>query len=224
MKTVLSIATLSTLGIAFFAGAATAADYGDVATVVSATPIVERVSTPRQQCHIEQVTSYDERRVRRPTQDAYAYPAEQRGGSGAGALLGAIIGGVVGHQFGSSSGGRDRGTAAGAIVGGLIGHNIERENGRSEYSDGVQGNDSGYRRASARDDLQSERTPVTRDVQRCNVVTEYREEIRGYDVRYRYQNREFTTRLAYDPGPTIPVNVEVRPSLRTPIPSYQRSY
>ena len=209
MKTILTVAVLSTLGLT--AGVASAADYADVATVISATPIVDRVAAPRRECFTEQVTSYDERRVRRPVQEEYV--TDSRGSSGAGTVLGAIIGGVVGHQFGNSSGGRDRGTAAGAIVGGLIGNSVENNNA---------GYNSGYRRASSRDYVQLERTPVTRDVQRCNVVSESREEIRGYDVRYRYHDREYTTRLAYDPGPTMPINVDVRPSYRAPVPSYNR--
>ncbi|MEQ1517817.1 MAG: glycine zipper 2TM domain-containing protein, partial [Usitatibacteraceae bacterium] len=182
MKTVLTVAVLSTLGLA--AGSASAAEYGDVATVISATPIVERVATPRRECFTEQVTSYDERRVRAPVRQEYI--ADSRPNTGAGAVLGAIIGGVVGHQFGNSSGGRDRGTAAGAVVGGLIGNSVERDN-----------NEGGYRTASSREYVQVERVPVTRDVQRCNVVSEFRDEIRGYDVRYRYHDREYSTRLAY---------------------------
>jgi uncharacterized protein YcfJ len=211
MKTILTAAVLSTLGLV--ATAASAADYSDVATVISATPIYDRVATPRRECFTEQVTTYDERRVRRAPQDRYVSDSRSNSGSGAGTVLGAIIGGVVGHQFGNSSGGRDHGTAAGAIVGGLIGNSIENDN---------SGNDSGYRRASSRDDVQVERIPVTRDVQRCNVVSESREEIRGYDVRYRYHNREYTTRLSYDPGPTMPINVDVRPSYRAPERSYNR--
>ncbi len=208
MKTVLSIAVLSALGLS--AGTAMAAPHNDVATVISSTPIVERVSAPRRECFTEQVTAYDERRVRRQ-QEYVADSRVERPSSGAGALLGAIVGGVIGHQFGNSTGGRDHGTAAGAVIGGLIGNNME--------TTGSDRNDSGYRRASVYD---VERVPVTRDVQRCNVVNDYREEIRGYDVRYSYNGREYMTRLAYDPGPTLPINVEVRPSYRTPAPSYNR--
>ncbi len=207
MKSILTAAVLSALGLV--ASAASAADYSDVATVISATPIYDRVATPRRECVTEQVTTFDERRVRRPVEDRYV--SDSRGSSGAGTVLGAIIGGVVGHQFGNSTGGRDHGTAAGAVVGGLIGNSIENDN-----------TDSGYRRASSPDYVQVERIPVTRDVQRCNVVSESRDEIRGYDVRYRYHDREYTTRLAYDPGPTMPINVDVRPSYRAPAPSYNR--
>ena len=206
MKTVLTIAVLSTLGLS--AGAVSAAPHSDVATVISATPVVERVSAPRRECFTEQVTAYDERRVRRPVQQEYA--AESRPSSGAGALLGAIVGGVIGHQFGNSTGGRDHGTAAGAVIGGLIGNSAERGSN--------DGYDNGYRRTA----YEVERVPVTRDVQRCNVVSEYRDEVRGYDVRYSYNGREYATRLAYDPGPTLPINVDVRPSYRAPAPAYDR--
>ena len=207
MKSILTIAVLSGLGLSAGAGVASASPHNDVATVISATPIYERVSAPRRECFTEQVTAYDERRVPQPVQPQYV--AEPRPVTGAGAVLGAIVGGVIGHQFGNSSGGHDRGTAAGAVIGGLIGNNIERTGGTY---------DSGYRRAA----YAVERVPVTRDVQRCNVVPDYRDEVRGYDVRYRYHGREYQTRLAYDPGPTLPINVEVRPSYRTPVPSYNR--
>ena len=211
MKAILTLAVLSTLGLV---ATANAAEYGDVATVISSTPVVERVSSPRHECVDEQVTAYDERRVRSAQPDSYG---ESRGysntgdsrGIGAGTVLGAIIGGAIGHQFGNSTGGRDHGTAAGAILGGLIGHDAESK------SNGV---DNGYRRAA----YDVERVPVTRNVRRCNVVNDYRDEVRGYDVRYRYGNREYTARLAYDPGPTMPVNVDVRPSYRAPAPSYNR--
>ena len=209
MKTVLTIAVLSTLG--FSAGTVTAAPHSDVATVISSTPVYQRVSTPRRECYTEQLTSYDERRVRAPVRQEYY--SESRQNSGAGAVLGAIVGGVIGHQFGHSSGGRDRGTAAGAVIGGFIGNDIERSNNSYDRYD------SGYRRASAYD---VERVPVTRDVQRCNTVSDYRDEISAYDVRYNYNGREYVTRLSYDPGPTIPINVDVRPSSRAAVPAYNR--
>ena len=218
MKVILAVAVLSTLGLGT---TASAAEYADVATVISSTPVYERVSAPRRECVNEQVSTYDERRVRRVQPDSYndsrnyVSSGSGREGTGAGAVLGAIIGGVVGHQFGGSTAGRDHGTVAGAVIGGLIGNSIESDS-RSGYSNG----DSNYRRAA----YDIERVPVTRDVQRCSVVNDYREEVRGYDVRYRYGNREYTTRLAYDPGQTMPVNVEVRPSYRQPSPSYGNRY
>ena len=211
MKSVLAVAVLSTLGLS--AGSVVAAPHSDVATVISSTPIYVKVTAPRRECYTEQVTRFDERRSVRPVEQEYI--TESRPNTGAGAVLGAIVGGVIGHQFGNSSGGRDRGTAAGAVIGGFIGNDVERSNNGGYYN----GYDSGYRRASA---YEVERVPVTRDVQRCNTVSDYREEISGYDVRYSYNGREYVTRMASDPGPTMPINVDVRPSYRSSLPSYNR--
>jgi uncharacterized protein YcfJ len=206
------VAAMSAVGLLSVGASLTASanQYGDVAQVISSTPIYERISVPRRECYTEQVAAYEERRSSRVVyEDQYRY--RENRGIGPGTVLGAVIGGAIGHQFGNSSGGRDRGTAAGAIIGGLIGNDAEN---------------NGYRRASSpREYVEVERVPVTRDVQRCQTVADYREEIRGYDVRYRYHGREYSTRMNYDPGPTLQVEVGVRPSsYRQPAPSYSRSY
>ena len=54
--------------------------------------------------------------------------------------------------------------------------------------------------------------PVTQDVQRCRTVETGRDLVDGYDVTYRYQNRDFTTRLASYPGDRIQVRVDVVPT------------
>lgn len=56
--------------------------------------------------------------------------------------------------------------------------------------------------------------PVTRNVDRCRTIDSGRDVIDGYDVTYRYQNREFTTRLAYDPGNQVQVRIDVAPGSR----------
>ena len=207
-KIILGAALASTL--ATFANTASAQAYGDVARVVSATPIYDRAALPRRDCRTEQVTAYEERRALR------APEPRESGGIGAGTVIGAIVGGVIGHQFGGSSAGRDHGTAAGAIVGGLVGNQVDRDS------------DPGYRRESS--DVIVERVPVTREVQRCDDVEESRERLVGYDVRYEYNGHEFRTRLPYDPGNQIPVNVEVRPpAADAPLaaprrPSYRGTY
>lgn len=212
-KTILGAALASALG-ALPGTTAAQTTYGDVARVVSATPIHERVSVPGRECRLEAVTRYEERRSVRPAPEAI--PVERAGNTGAGAVLGAIVGGVIGHQFGNSSGGRDRGTAAGAIVGGLIGNSIESD-AQADY------------RPAGREVL-VERVPVTRDVERCEEVAETRERIVAYDVRYEYNGREFRTRLPYDPGAQLPVNVDVRPPMARdpyaapPIPRYRGPY
>jgi uncharacterized protein YcfJ len=191
----MTLAAAGACALGGFAGTASAQVYGDTARVVAATPVYERVSVPRRECHVEQVSAYEERRTER------IEPPRTEGGIGPGTVLGAVIGGVVGHQFGGSSAGRDHGTAAGAVVGGLIGNQVDRDS------------------SPASRDVVVERAPVTREVERCNTIADARDEIVGYDVRYEYNGHEFTTRLPYDPGPQLPVNVEVRPpEVRGPIP------
>src|SRR5262245_49692204 len=56
--------------------------------------------------------------------------------------------------------------------------------------------------------------PVRRDVQRCRTVQTQTDVIQGYDVRYRYNGREYMTRLPSDPGDRVPVNVNVQLGVR----------
>jgi uncharacterized protein YcfJ len=211
-KMILGVATAAALG--GMGSTAWAQTYGDVARVISSTPIYDRVSSPQRECRTEPVTAYEERRSARPAPEEYR-PARESG-IGAGTVLGAIIGGVIGHQFGGSTAGRDHGTAAGAVIGGLIGNQAERNA------------DEGYSQASR--EVYVDRVPVTRDVERCRTVADTREQIVGYDVRYEYNGREFRTRMPYDPGNQIAVNVEVRPpAANLPItgprpPSYRGTY
>jgi uncharacterized protein YcfJ len=199
-------ATLAAVAVS----SAVAQSYSDTAQVLSAQPIYERSNVPRQECANETVTT--DRRV--PAQgyvDAnYRQPAAAPSGErtiGAGTILGAIIGGVVGHQFGNSSGGRDVGTGVGAVVGGVIGNQIENSppaNAAPAYAAAPAG--------PARVDY----IPETRTVQRCRTVYDGRDEITGYNVAYRYQGRDYTTRMAYDPGPTMRVQVNLTPDVGAP--------
>ncbi len=195
MKNRLMIAALAAVAGAVATSASAQSTYGDVARVISATPIYDRVSSPRRECRTEQVTAYEERREVRPAPESAAPPPS--GGIGPGTVLGAIVGGVIGHQFGNSTGGRDHGTAAGAVIGGLVGNSIDRDA------------EAGYRQAGR--EVVVDRVPVTRDVQRCADVADTRDVVVGFDVRYEYNGREFRARLPDDPGPHMPVNVEVRP-------------
>ena len=51
--------------------------------------------------------------------------------------------------------------------------------------------------------------PVTRDVQQCRTIDQPVDVVQGYDVRYRYQGREYVTRTPTDPGNRIRVDVSV---------------
>jgi len=186
MKTkaiVFAIASISTLA----APVAFGESFPDRARVLSVRPVHERIPVSREECWSDRVRGYEDRRVTRTDTGAAVGP---------GTVLGAVIGGVVGHQFGNSSGGRDRGTAAGAIVGGLVGNQIDRDQGNVRPGERV---------------TEIERVPVERNVERCRVVEEVREATLGFDVRYEYAGRQFTTRLPQDPGRNLRVRVDVEP-------------
>lgn len=53
--------------------------------------------------------------------------------------------------------------------------------------------------------------PREREVQRCRTVDNTRMQLQGYEVRYLYDGREYVTRLPYDPGSRVRVNVDVKP-------------
>ncbi len=180
-KLVLAIASLCAAIPAAYA----AESFTDRARVLGVRPVQERIPVSREECWNDVQRGYEERRVTRSDTGAAIGP---------GTVLGAVIGGVVGHQFGSSSGGRDRGTAAGAIVGGLVGNQIERDQ-RGEPSRSTE----------------VERVPVERNVERCRTVDEVREATLGFDVKYEYGGRQFTTRLDRDPGRFLRVEVNVVP-------------
>lgn len=164
---------------------ALAESFTDEARVIDARPIKERIPIKREECWNERVRGYENRTVTRSDTGAAIGP---------GTVLGAVIGGVVGHQFGNSSGGRDRATAAGAVVGGLVGNQIDRENNRGQPVERVE----------------IERVPP-REVERCRVFEEVREATVGWDVRYVYQNREFSTRMPFDPGRRLTIAVNLKP-------------
>jgi uncharacterized protein YcfJ len=119
-----------------------------------------------------------------PRQECWTeHPGDRGGGNrAAGAVIGGIAGGLIGHQFGSGSG-NTAATIAGTIGGAAVGNEIARR----------QGGDP-------------------RAVERCRDVSDYDERVVGYDVVYRFQGREFTARLPYDPAPDLPVNVTVEPA------------
>jgi uncharacterized protein YcfJ len=178
------------LAAAFLAPAAHAQSFTDEARVLEARPIVERIPIKREECWNERVRAYENRTVTR--QDT-GQPL------GAGAVLGGIVGGVLGHQVGSGRG-NTAATVAGAIGGALAGNEIERRNREGAVVTEV------------------ERVPVERDVQRCRMVDEVREVTAAWDVRYVYNNREFSTRMPFDPGRRLTIAVNVKPIEDRPAP------
>ena len=92
-------------GVAGVALVASSSYAQDVGKVLSSTPLVRQVATPRQVCRTETV-------------------AVQAPKSGAGALVGAIAGGAIGNAIGNG-GGRAATTMLGIVGGSLIGDKIE---------------------------------------------------------------------------------------------------
>ncbi|MEQ1590885.1 MAG: glycine zipper 2TM domain-containing protein [Thiobacillaceae bacterium] len=96
-----------------------------------------------------------------------------------GSILGAIAGGLIGSTVGKGNG-RVAAAAVGAATGAVVG---------DRWNDGE-------RRAS-----------YPQQVERCRSVDNVRQVVSGYDVRYRFEGREFNTRLPYDPGDWLNLKV-----------------
>ena len=130
-----SAVALAAAVVATGAPVARADSFSEWAPVISSTPIVQRVSQPREECWTESITTTETRRL-------------------SGITIGALD------------------TSTNVVV------------------------------------------PVTRDIQRCRTVESYTDVVQGYDVRYRYQGREYMTRTSTDPGNRIRVDVNVLPSMQ----------
>lgn len=133
---------------------------------------------------------YREVRVQEPRRECHEERVVRRhreGGNRTGsAILGGIVGGVIGNEVGSG-GGRDSATVIGAIAGTAAGSEIAK------------------RRAQT-----VERTSYETV---CETVQDvrYEERVEGYNVTYRYQGRDYTTRMNERPGDRIRVRVGVDP-------------
>jgi uncharacterized protein YcfJ len=107
---------------------------------------------------------------------------EESGRSNGGAIIGGITGGLLGAQVGRGNG-RIAAAATGAAIGALLGDHLDN---RYSYS-----------------------SPVTRPVQRCNVVDNYRNPIGAYQATYHYNGGNATVILPYDLGPPVRIGVGI---------------
>lgn len=197
--------------MAVFSASAGAADFVDTARVVSSTPIYERVSEPKQECWTETVTNQSQQR------------------SMGGAVVGGVAGGLLGSQVGGGSG-KTAAAAAGAVAGTVVGDRVSNPDSNRSPTGAIVGGvaggllgsqvggGSGRNAAAAAgaiagviigDRVANPESPQTEQVQRCRQVESYREEVSGYNVVYRYNGREITTRLPYQPGATVQVGVSL---------------
>jgi uncharacterized protein YcfJ len=120
----------------------------------------------------------------RVTYESRQYERASDRGVGA-AILGGVVGGVLGNSIGKGDG-RKAATAAGVALGAIVGDRYGDERG-------------GYQTVE----------PRTRIEQQCRMVDNWSRKLSGYDVTYRYQGREYTTFMPYDPGHSVRVNVSV---------------
>lgn len=103
-------------------------------------------------------------------------------------LAGAVVGGVAGAIIGSQVGGGNGRIVTGAVgagVGAIVGDRIDNRNNSVN----------------------------TRQVERCTMIDNYQQVVRGYDVTYQYQNRAYQTYMTnpVKAGDAIRVQVNVTP-------------
>jgi uncharacterized protein YcfJ len=98
----------------------------------------------------------------------------------AGTVVGGLAGGLLGSAVGNGTG-KTVATLAGAAAGGYAGNQVQKN--------------------------MQEKNTVSRTERRCKTVYESHTKTIGYDVRYRFQDREYSTRLPYDPGNWVTLNV-----------------
>ena len=107
-------------------------------------------------------------------------------------IVGAIIGGAVGNTVMNGKTRKRVGTAVGAVLGASIGADISR----NRSSRGYHTSSVSYRSEEV-----------------CQVVNEIHEEqqLRGYEVKYRYAGETYVTLMDQDPGRFVRVRVDVTP-------------
>jgi len=97
-------------------------------------------------------------------------------------IIGAIAGGLIGSTVGKGNG-KVAAAAVGAATGAVVG---SRWNNGDRYSSPPQ------------------------QVERCRTTDHVRQVANGYDVRYRFEGREFQTHLPYNPGKWINLDANLR--------------
>jgi uncharacterized protein YcfJ len=197
-------------------------DFVDTAQVISSSPIIERVSEPRQECSNEAVSAPKERSI-------------------VGPIIGGIAGALIGRQVGHGNG-RDIATAVGAAAGTMAGDAVANPDANRNYTGaavgavagGVLGNQVGNGRGNGAataagtiagtmvgDRAGARTTASAQSGQRCRTVESTREVVKGYNVVYRYNGRDVSATLPYNPGNTVRVGVGI---IDDPAPAAEREY
>jgi uncharacterized protein YcfJ len=177
--------------------ASTDSSFRDFARVTRVEPLYRtvQVSTPVQNCWDEPVTVRQQHVSRGHGHGGHWGQRERRGRSYTGPIVGGIVGGLVGNQFGKGDG-RTLLTVSGAVLGASV------------------GNDVGNRRHQRHHRALAHSTTYTTTERRCstNHNVSNRQERDGFLVEYKYRGRNYSTRLDYDPGDRLPVDVQVVPA------------
>ena len=90
----------------------------------------------------------------------------------------------------------------GGVVGGLLGHQVGQGSGKTAAT--IVGATGGAVAGSMVGDRAGAQPP-----QNCRTVESARDVVNGYDVVYRYNNRDVNVKLPYNPGSTIKVGVGI---------------
>jgi len=223
------------IGAGFTMQAVAATDYTDTAQVISVSPIYERVAETRQDCYAESAGA----------------PAPGRERSVAAPIIGGVAGAILGSQVGSGRG-RDAAAAVGAVIGSVAADRVANPNSDSSIAGAAVGGaagailgnqvggGSGRTAATAagavtgavvgdRVATGAGQRAQGQPAQRCRTVDAgSRDIVRGYTVVYRYNGRDITTQLPYNPGNTVRVAVGIVDNQYPPAPTaaapYDRDY
>ena len=103
-------------------------------------------------------------------------------------IVSTIIGGAIGNAVGNNKSSKRVGAVLGAVLGNSVGRDIARQS-------------------------QSSDTRQYQIVERCETVFVSHEEERllGYDVIYLFNEKQYSVRMAQDPGSQMKVRVDVQP-------------
>lgn len=139
---------------------------------------------------------YEQRLVRQPYEDcrvetvSYYEDDYQSRRNYTPTVVGTLIGGAIGNAVGHNKSNKKVGAVAGALLGAAV------------------ANDLSYKHRGS-----SQHSPSSREETVCETRyhEEYRSDLIGYDVAYRYLGQVYHTRTRQDPGKFIRVSVNVSP-------------
>ena len=114
-------------------------------------------------------------------------PKVQQHNSAAGAVVGGLVGASVGHHVGKHNGNRHAGSIIGGVIGAAVGSEL-----------------AGHRHVyHGKGETRHERHCYT------EYDMEYKNELVGYSVLYKYHGRQYETQLDEKPGRFVRLMVEV---------------